>query len=606
MKKTISLLLVLCLILATAACGKEPAETTPAAQPGTTQAQEATQPPETQPQPTEPSPAFEGDTYMTGAVGKNGAAACASSLASDIAVQIMEKGGNAIDAAVAMIYAVGLLEPAASGIGGAGQMVIYLAETNEYVSIEYMTQAPGAAWPGVLDVSTSSTPPSVEAIAIPGVVHGTLTALEKYGTMSAAEVLQPVIDLARNGFPCSERWNTNIEGRLDNLKAYEYSLNLYTDEGFMYEVGDTIKNPDLADTLEFIAKEGIKGFYDSEFTDKMVNYIRGIGGVLTHEDFANYTSVMRDPISTTYQGYTVYTTGGPSNGGVALLEALNILEHFDLKGYGFDSPETLQIMADAYAMAYQDGVSFMADPDYYNLPVETIISKEYAATRAEAIKVGQRIKTAKAGRLEVTLSETGQKVMADYTPDQGGTTHMVCADKYGNVVSSTNTNGINFGSAVAVPGTGFVFSAHLGNLNNSTAARVNMVMPGIRVRSTTCPTIVAGADGKPVLAIGSPGNWALVSAAIEGVVNYITFGMGLGDVINSPRSYRDGVSKNLTLESGYSEATAKALQEMGFDLEDYDKAFSSHVGSLAGIQIMEDGSFRALGDFRRMYGASAY
>ena len=291
---------------------------------------------------------------------------------------------------------------------------------------------------------------------------------------------------------------------------------------------------------------------------------------------------------------------------MALLEALNILEHFDLKGYGFDSPETLQIMADAYAMAYQDGVSFMADPDYYNLPVEIIISKEYAATRAEAIKVGQRIKTAKAGRLEVTLSETGQKVMADYTPDQGGTTHMVCADKYGNVVSSTNTNGINFGSAVAVPGTGFVFSAHLGNLNNSTAARVNMVMPGIRVRSTTCPTIVAGADGKPVLAIGSPGNWALVSAAIEGVVNYITFGMGLGDVINSPRSYRDGVSKNLTLESGYSEATAKALQEMGFDLEDYDKAFSSHVGSLAGIQIMEDGSFRALGDFRRMYGASAY
>ena len=295
----------------------------------------------------------------------------------------MEKGGNAIDAAVAMIYAVGLLEPAASGVGGAGQMVIYLADTNEYVSIEYMTQAPAAAWPGVLDTSTSSTPPSPEAVAIPGVVHGTLTALEKYGTMSAAEVLQPVIDLARNGFPCSERWNTNIEGRLDNLKSYEYTLNLYTDEGFLYEVGATIKNPDLADTLEFIAKEGIKGFYDSEFTDQMVDFIRKQGGVLTHEDFAQYTSVMRDPISTTYGGYTVYTTTGPSNGGVALLECLNILEHFDLKGYGFDSPETLQIMADAYAMSYQDGVSFMADPDYYDLPVAEMISKEYAATRAE-------------------------------------------------------------------------------------------------------------------------------------------------------------------------------------------------------------------------------
>ena len=354
------------------------------------------------------------------------------------------------------------------------------------------------------------------------------------------------------------------------------------------------------------AKDGIKGFYDSEFTDKMVSHIQSLGGVLTHEDFAQYKSVMRDPLSTTYNGYTVYTTGGPSNGGVALLEALNILEHFDLKSYGFDSPETVQIMADAYAMAYQDGVSFMGDPDYYDLPVETIISKEYAEERAKAITPGERIKTAKAGRLTVTLSETGQKVLDDCTPDQGGTTHLVCADKFGNVVSTTNTNGINFGSAVAVPGTGFVFSAHLGNLNNSTSARVNMVMPYIRVRSTTCPTIVAGPDGKPVLAIGSPGNWALVSAAIEGVVNYATFGMSLGNVINSPRSYRDGISKNLTIESGYSEETIKKLEEMGFVLEDYDKDFSSHVGSLAGIQINSDGSFWALGDFRRNYGASAY
>ena len=397
-----------------------------------------------------------------------------------------------------------------------------------------------------------------------------------------------------------------ILGVLDNLKAYDYTLGLYTDEGFLYEVGDTIKNPDLADTLEMLAKDGIKGFYDSEFTDKMVSHIQSLGGVLTHEDFAQYKSVMRDPLSTTYNGYTVYTTGGPSNGGVALLEALNILAHFDLKSCGFDSPETVQIMADASAMAYQDGVSFMGDPDYYDLPVETIISKEYAEERAKAITPGERIKTAKAGRLTVTLSETGQKVLDDCTPDQGGTTHLVCADKFGNVVSTTNTNGINFGSAVAVPGTGFVFSAHLGNLNNSTSARVNMVMPYIRVRSTTCPTIVAGPDGKPVLAIGSPGNWALVSAAIEGVVNYATFGMGLGNVINSPRSYRDGISKNLTIEAGYSEETIKKLEEMGFVLEDYDKDFSSHVGSLAGIQINSDGSFWALGDFRRNYGASAY
>ena len=616
MKKTIALLLSTVMMLALfAACGKQPANTEPATTvPAATQqpvqstaAPETTQeapPPETKP--AEPAPAFDGDVFMNGAVGKNGAAACASSLASDIAVQIMEKGGNAVDAAVGMIYAVGLLEPAATGIGGAGQMVIYLAETDEYVSIEYMTMAPGAAKPGVLDTSTSSNPPSPEAIAIPGVVHGTLTALEKYGTMTPQEVLQPVIDLARNGFPVTSRWNTNIEGRYENLASYDYTLNLYTDEGFLYNVGDIITNNDLADTLELIAKEGIKGFYDSEFTDKMVNHIQSVGGVITREDFAHYTSVWRKPISTTYNGYTVYTTGGPSNGGVAMLEMLNILEHFDLKGYGFDSPETVELMADAYAMAYQDGVSFMADPDYYDLPVETIISKEYAEERAKSIKPGQRIKSAKAGRLEVKLSETGEQVLADTTLDQGGTSHMVCADKFGNVVSSTNTNGINFGSAVAVPGTGFIFSAHLGNLNNTSSARVNMVLPYIRVRSTTCPTIVAGADGKPVMAIGSPGNWALVSAAMEAVVNYCTFDMTLGDVINSPRSYRDGISKTLTVEGRYSQETLDGLKAMGFELEDDTLEYSSHVGCLAGIQINPDGTFWALGDHRRLYGASAY
>lgn len=550
--------------------------------------------------------AFEGDIFGTGATGSNGAAACASSLASDIAMQILEKGGNAVDAAVAMIYAVGMLEPAASGIGGAGQMVVYLADTDEYVVIEYMTQAPGAAIPGALDTSTSDTPPSPEAIAIPGVVHGTLTALERYGTMTAREVLQPVIDLARNGFPVTSRWNTNIEGRYENLAAYDYTLGLYTDDGFLWNVGDIITNNDLADTLELIADEGIKGFYDSDFTDKMVEYIQSVGGVLTHEDFAQYTSVIREPISTTYHGYTVYTVGGPSNGGTSLLEMLNIVEQFDLAGYGHDSAETVQILNDAYALAYQDGLAYMADPDYYDLPVETMISKEYAEERAKSITVGERLKVAKAGKLTVSLSATGEQVLADSTPDQGGTTHMAVVDKWGNVVSTTNTNGINFGSAVAVPGTGFVFSAHLGNLNDSSSARVNQLMPYIRVRSTMCPTIVADENGKPVLAIGSPGNWALVSAALNGIVNYIDFDMNVAEAILAPRTYRDGISKTLTIEDRYSQETMDKLTEMGYELEVESSEYGAHVGNLAGVEIGDDGTLYTLGDYRRLYGASAY
>ena len=203
--------------------------------------------------------AFKGDINSTGAVGKNGAAASANILASQIAVEIMERGGNAIDAAVGMIYAVGLLEPAASGIGGAGQMVIYLADTDEYVQLEYMTRAPQAAIPGTLDTSSSGTPPSPEALAVPGVVHGTLTALEKYGTMTAREVLEPVIELARNGFPVTDRWNANIEGRYDNLNYYDYSIGLYTDEVFLWHIGDDISTSDVGDTLALIAAVAIVG-----------------------------------------------------------------------------------------------------------------------------------------------------------------------------------------------------------------------------------------------------------------------------------------------------------------------------------------------------------
>ena len=549
---------------------------------------------------------WDSDIFGTGAVGANGAAACASPIAAQIAVDIMEQGGNAVDAAVAMIYAVGLLEPAATGIGGAGQMTVYLAEENKYITIEYLTQAPGAAIAETIDTSSSDNPPSVQSIAIPGQVYGTLTALENWGTMTAAEVLAPVIKLAREGFPVTERWNTNIEGRYENLSAYDYTLGLYTDEGFLYSVGDIITNNDLADTYQLIADEGIKGFYDSDFTDKMVEHIQSLGGVLTREDFAQYKAVIREPISTTYRGYTVYTVDGPSTGGAALLEALNILENFDLASYGADSAEVVNLMAEAYTLGYKDGNSYMADPTYYDSPVETIISKEYAAERAKKVSATSKAKMQGAGRLTVTLNATGQEVLASNAVDQGGTSHMVVADKYGNVVSTTNTNGINFGSAVAVPGTGFVFTAHLSNLNNSSTASVNMLMPYIKVCSTTCPTIVADETGKPILVLGSPGNWALVSAALATIVNYVDFDMDIAEAVNAPRIWKDGMTiKDLYIEGGYSEETIKAVEEMGYNVLDSDKEYSSHVGNVAAIEI-KDGLFYAIGDNRRHYGAAAY
>ena len=486
-------------------------------------------------------------------------------------------------------------------------MVIYLKAEDRYLVLEYMTQAPGAAIAGEISTDTSSNPPSVESLAIPGVVHGTMTALEKYGSgnLTRRQVLQPVIDLARNGFTLPQRWNTNIEGRYENLSAYPYTLGLYTDDGFTYSNGQTIYNKDLADTLDLIADGGKEAFYNSDFTQKMVDYIQSIGGILTREDFAQYETKEREAISTTYRGNTVYTVGGPSNGGVALLEMLNIMENFDMKALGRDSMEAVKVTADAYALAEMDGVAYMADPDYYNLPVAEMISKEYAKERAAKITLDTYLKNAKKGNLTVTLSETGEAVAAANTPDQGGTTHLAVMDKDGNVVSTTNTNGINFGSAVAVPGTGFVFSAHLGNLTNSPSAKVNRLMPYIRVRSTICPSIVADENGVPFLAVGSPGNWALVSAAAIAISNVIDYDMNVAEAVNAPRVYRDQNSKNLTIESRYSQETMDKLTALGFSLTN-EGELGSHVGCVAAVYHKPGDKYYAAADYRRFYGSAAY
>ena len=416
MKRTIAFCLALVMLLGiVAGCKKtETVETKPQATEAPAPATEAPAAPAPTevPAPTEPpfKGAYPGDDYSTGAVGEFGAAACANPVASQIGVDILKAGGNAVDAAVAMIYAVGLLEPAASGMGGAGQMVIYLKAEDRYLVLEYMTQAPGAAIAGEISTDTSSNPPSVESLAIPGVVHGTMTALEKYGSgnLTRRQVLQPVIDLARNGFTLPQRWNTNIEGRYENLSAYPYTLGLYTDDGFTYSNGQTIYNKDLADTLDLIADGGKEAFYNSDFTQKMVDYIQSIGGILTREDFAQYETKEREAISTTYRGNTVYTVGGPSNGGVALLEMLNIMENFDMKALGRDSMEAVKVTADAYALAEMDGVAYMADPDYYDLPVQEMISKEYAKERAAKITLDTYLKNARDDQQGVRQGAGGQ------------------------------------------------------------------------------------------------------------------------------------------------------------------------------------------------------
>ena len=564
-------------------------------------------------------PAYATDFRGTGATGANGGASCASDVVSQIAVDLMAKGGNAIDAAVALIFGAGLCEPGSSGIGGAGQMVIYLAAEKKYVVVEYMTQAGENAISGQIITERDSYPGDPIdpcSIAIPGTVAGCLTALEMYGNLTAAEVLEPIIKLAREGWEVTDRFNACVEGSFVALSNYEYALNLFTDGGFMYNEGDIITNNDLADTYQLIADEGMDGFYRSDFTQQLVDYIQSQGGCLTMADFAQYEAKIREPIQTTYRGYTITTVGGPSNGGSALLEMLNIIENFDLPSWGHDDARTVQVINDAYSLGYQDGLKYCADPDYYNLPTAEMISKEYAKERATNITVGTMLKGAKPGKLTVTESETMAKVEATYTVDQGGTTHMVAADQYGNWVSTTNTLGLTFGSGLAVPGTGFTWSAHLNNLTNSKGAIINKMVPYARVRSTMCPAIVADENGVPVMATGSPGNWALVSATLNSIINYIDFDMDVAEAVTAARSWRDGISFDLAIEGArdcadsgrhtYSDETLIGLLNAGFSVKVDGSTYGSSVGNNAAIAKGEDGNYYVIGDPRRHYGAAAY
>jgi len=564
-------------------------------------------------------PAYATDFRGTGAMGANGGASCASDVVSQIAVDLMKNGGNAIDAAVALIFGAGLCEPGSSGIGGAGQMVIYLAAEKKYVVVEYMTQAGEKAISGQITTERDARPGdpiNPESIAIPGTVHGCLTALEKYGNLTAKEVLTPIIKLAREGWEVTDRFNACVDGSYTALSNYPYALSLFTNEGFTYNEGEIITNNDLADTYQLIADEGIDGFYKSDFTQKLVDYIQEQGGCLTMADFAQYEAKIREPIQTEYRGYTITTVGGPSNGGAALLEMLNIIENFDLPSWGHDDARTVQIINDAYALAYQDGLKYMADPDYYNLPVAEMTSQAYADERAKNITVGTMLKGAKPGKLTVTESDTMAQVEATYTVDQGGTTHMVAADQYGNWVSTTNTLGLTFGSGLAVPGTGFTWSAHLNNLTNSKGAIINKLVPFARVRSTMCPTIVADENGVPVMATGSPGNWALVSATLNSIINYIDFDMDVAEAVTASRSWRDGISFDLFIEGArdcadtgrytYSDETLIGLLNAGFNLSVDGSTYGSSVGNNAALEKKEDGNYYVMGDPRRHYGAAAY
>ncbi len=545
-----------------------------------------------------------GDEFGNGAVGTKGGVSSSHPLASQIGMEILEQGGNAIDAAVATAFAVGVLEPQYSGIGGAGLMTIYLKDEERYTTLEYLETVPADIQPGWFNEDEDKY--TAKNAAIPSQVHGLLTALEEYGTMSRQEVLEPVIKLAREGFPVSEPLGTALLDTYDRLSANPASASIYTPDGLVYSVGDTMTNEPLANTLQKIADGGIEEFYTGELAEQIVAGLQAGGSLITMEDMANYTTVEREPISTNYLGYDVVTVSAPSNGGNMLLETLNILENYDLKSMGHNSFEYLLTMNEAMRIGWRDAYTVLGDPSFFDLPIDKMISKEFAQTRLADMPVDGKSQYIDVQPPEADLVSTP---IGEAAADSQHTTHISVIDQYGNIVSTTNTLGLSFGCSYMVDGLGFFFNSHVSNMEHDPekSDSPDYVMPGKRVRSTMAPTIVVK-DGEPVMAIGSPGSLAIPPAIITVLNNVLLFDMDLQEAINAPRGIITTRSKpysKITIEADRMDPDVIAqLEAIGYTLDNKGE-YDASLGGIAAIYL-DDGKIYAGADPRRDYQAYAY
>ena len=543
------------------------------------------------------------DTYGNAAVGYQAAVVSANEYTSRIGMDILEAGGNAVDAAVAMIFANSLTEPGATSLGGASFMTIYLTETGEYICIEAMETAPAAAGIDTLDEINEKK--GAMLVTVPGQVHGALTALEKYGTMTREEVLAPVIQLAEEGFDVHISFEERASASFDKLVQNEEAAKIFTNEGLPYAVEDHFTNPDYADTLRKIAEGGIDEFYKGSIAQTIVDEVQRLGGLLTMEDMASYTSVEREPISTTYHGYEIVTQGPPSNGGAPMLEMFNILENYDLVSMGFNTPEYLFTFNEALRLSMADGITYFGDPDFYELPIDTLISKEYAKERVE----NDMPKDGKVNPTLVPGEGLPFEKLTTAAPESGSTTHVSVIDEFGNMVSTTHTIGGYFGSCIVAPGTGFPLNAHLSNQKLDIAEKdnPNFVQGGLRVMSTMCPTLVVK-DGEPIMAIGSPGSWCIPPAIVQILNAVLLFDMDLQQAINEPRAIFTSYSAPLKVyaEPRLPEETIQALIDAGYEV-DSGKDWNTSLGSVGVVLVdPDDGFVYAGGDNRRQYKSLAY
>ena len=526
------------------------------------------------------------------ATGRNGVIATGRAECTEIGLEILKQGGNAVDAAVAVGFALGVCEQQSSGIGGGGFMTLRLADTGEVLFIDFRDRSAAAASLDMWEIGPDGSVRNEEnkiggkAVAVPGDVKGLLYALEKYGTMSREAVMAPAIRMAEEGFTVSHITSRDIKDAYRAILKYDSTAAIYLDEDWMpFEAGDVIRNPDLGRTLRLIAEQGEEVFYRGEIAEKIVAAVQEDGGCLTMEDFAGYAIHVAAPVHGIYRGYDIYSSGLPSSGGTIIVEMLNILENYDVGVLDPEGPEYFHLLSEVMKLCYADRARYMGDPEYADVPVTGLIDKAYAAGLAAKIDPG-RSQTYEAG---------------DPWPfESDSTTSYSVLDAAGNMVSVTKTVDATFASGLVAEGTGILLNDTLYDFSTDPASP-NVVAGNKRPLSSMSPTLILK-DGVPVLALGAPGSTRIISGVLQVITKVIDHGMDVQDAIDAPRMHDD--FGTLVIERRVSDETLEALRAMGHELNVSEVWFT--FPCVQAVARTGDGTLRGAADPRRDGQAAAY
>jgi gamma-glutamyltranspeptidase / glutathione hydrolase len=538
-----------------------------------------------------------GKTFATRSevIAKHGMAATSQPLATQIALDILKKGGNAIDAAIAANAALGLMEPTGNGIGGDLFAIIWDAKTQKLYGLNASGRSPKSLTLEYFKEKGLTKVPSHGplSVSVPGCVDGWFEMHKKFGSMKMTEILKPAIDYAREGFPVSELIAYYWNGNSRSLKDFPGFKEIYMPNGKAPQKGEIFKNPYLANTLEKIANGGRDAFYKGEIAKKIDEYMKRQGGFLSYEDLASHTSEWLEPVSTNYRGYDVWEL--PPNGqGIAALQILNILELYDIAKMGFGSTEYLHLLTEAKKLAFEDRAKYYADMSFADVPVEQLISKDYARKRNELINPNRAARSYTPGELE-----------------QGNTIYMTVADQYGNMVSLIQSNYRGMGSGMTPEGLGFVIQDR-GEMFTLEKGHANCYAPGKRPFHTIIPAFITK-DGKPFMSFGVMGGAMQPQGHVQIVVNMIDFGMNLQEAGDAPRMQHLGSSEptgekmtdggTLVLESGFDYEVIRELLKKGHKIS-YD------LGGYGGYQAImwdeKNGVYYGASESRKDGQASGY